>query len=198
MKTDRFAEFRLQRREVAGNQGNWVTISEKPQDTESFFGGVSVARIRERQVTKVTVMSPDPATTHVTQAASAEVTEGQRQKPSQSKTESGSVTRVTHRRSGDTCATTDEDRAAWAHSITPHSRNPLIPTEVRVKIESIEADARAKGWPPELLYNSNFWDYPRGLAAILDANDEIVEVTADTIAVLKYRSEILRFRRRAA
>jgi hypothetical protein len=57
----------------------------------------------------------------------------------------------------------------------PDSRNPLIPTEVRAKIESIEADARTKGWPPELLYNSNFWDYPRGLAAILDANDEITE-----------------------
>jgi hypothetical protein len=33
--------------------------------------------------------------------------------------------------------------------------------------------------PAELLYNANFWDYPRWLAAVLDANDEIVEVAAD-------------------
>jgi hypothetical protein len=76
------------------------------------------------------------------------------------------------------------DRADWTRSTNRDSRNPLIPTEVRAKIESIEADARAKGWPPELLYNSNFWDRPRGFAAILDANDEIAEVTADYIARL--------------
>ena len=65
-------------------------------------------------------------------------------------------------------------------------------------MEGIEADARAKGWPAELLYNANFWDYPRGLAAVLDANDEIVDVTANTITILKIRSEILRFQRRVA
>ena len=80
----------------------------------------------------------------------------------------------------------------------PDSRNPLIPTEVRAKIESLEADARTKGWPPELLYNSNFWDYPRGLAAILDAYDEITEVMADYIAILKLEKNIRRFQRRTS
>jgi hypothetical protein len=60
---------------------------------------------------------------------------------------------------------------------------------VRAKIESIEADARANGWPAELLYNSNFRNHPRGLAALLDANDETVEVTADAITILKYRRD---------
>jgi hypothetical protein len=35
---------------------------------------------------------------------------------------------------------------------------------VRAKIAGIKADARAKGWPAELLYKGNFWDYPRRLA----------------------------------
>ena len=90
------------------------------------------------------------------------------------------------------------DRAVWTRATMPDSRNPLIPTEVRAKIESIEADARAKGWPPELLYNSNFWDYPRGPATILDTNDEITEVMADYIAILKLEKSLLRFQRRTS
>jgi hypothetical protein len=90
------------------------------------------------------------------------------------------------------------DRATWTRSVTPDSRHPLIPPEVRAKIENIEADARAKGWPPELLYNVNFWDSPRGLAAVLDLQDEIVEVTSDHIAILKTRRDLLKFRRHAA
>jgi hypothetical protein len=73
-----------------------------------------------------------------------------------------------------------------------------MPTEIRTKIEGIEAEARTQGWPAEPLYNANFWDYLRGLAAVLEADDEVVDVTADTITILKRRSEILRFRRGAA
>jgi hypothetical protein len=91
-----------------------------------------------------------------------------------------------------------EARATWPRYVTPDSRNPLIPLGVRQKIEAIESDARAKGWPAELLYNANFWDSPRGLAAVLDADDEIVEVTPDQIAVLKVRRDLLRFRRHVA
>jgi hypothetical protein len=80
-------------------------------------------------------------------------------------------------------------------NITPDSRHPLIGPEVRAKIEAIEPDARAKGWPAELLWNNAFWDLPRGLAAALDDDDEIVEVTPDHIKILKCRRDVLRFLR---
>ena len=64
-------------------------------------------------------------------------------------------------------------------------------------IEAIEAETRAKGWPPELLWSSGYWDLPRGLAAVLDSEDEIVKVTPDYIAILKTRRDLLRFRRYA-
>jgi len=91
-----------------------------------------------------------------------------------------------------------DGRAGWTCSVAADSRNPLIPPEVRAKIESIEADARAKGWPPELLWNANFWDCPRGLAAVLDEDDQLVEVTADYITILKTQKNILRFQKRTS
>lgn len=48
------------------------------------------------------------------------------------------------------------DRARWTGFATLDPRSPLIPPEVRAKIESIETDARAKGWPAELLWNGGF------------------------------------------
>jgi hypothetical protein len=90
------------------------------------------------------------------------------------------------------------DAAKWRQGVAPDSRTPIVPPAVRLKIESIEADARAKGWPVELLYNANFWDSPRGLAALLDEGDEIAEVTADYIAILKTQRNILRFQRRTS
>lgn len=91
-----------------------------------------------------------------------------------------------------------EPRATWPRDVRANSRHPLIPPEVRAKLEAIEADARAKGWPPELLWNAGFWDSPRGLAAILNPGDEIAEVTADCIAVLKTKRDLVRFRRHVA
>jgi len=82
--------------------------------------------------------------------------------------------------------------------VPPDSRSPIIPLEVRSKIEAIEAEARAKGWPPELLWNAGFWDTPRGLAAVLDPEDEIDQVTPEYISILKIRRDLLRFRRHAA
>jgi hypothetical protein len=87
------------------------------------------------------------------------------------------------------------EHSAWARDATADSRHPLISSEVRVKVEAIEIEARAKGWPAELLWNAGFWDRPRGLAAVLDAEDEIVEVAPDCIAILKVRRDVLRFRR---
>ena len=89
-------------------------------------------------------------------------------------------------------------RATWTRQVTPDSRRPLIPPELRSKIAVIEAEARAKGWPPELLWNASFWDLPRGLAAVLDADDEIVEVTGEHITILKYHRDLLAFRRHIA
>ena len=53
-------------------------------------------------------------------------------------------------------------------SVTPDSRHPLIEESVRAMIEAVEPQARALRWPAELLWNSNFWDRPRGLASLLD------------------------------
>jgi hypothetical protein len=90
------------------------------------------------------------------------------------------------------------DPATWSRTVTPNSRHPLIPDVVREKIAAIEGEARNLGWPPELLWNANFWDAPRGLAAVLDANDEIAEVTAEYISILKVKRDLLKFRRHAA
>jgi hypothetical protein len=79
--------------------------------------------------------------------------------------------------------------------VAPDSRNPLVKPEIRANIEAIEADARAKGWPAELLWNVAFWDRPRGLAAVLEAEDQIGGITPDYIEILKRRHDLLRFRR---
>jgi hypothetical protein len=78
------------------------------------------------------------------------------------------------------------------------SRHPLIGREVRTKIENIEGEARRLGWPPELLWNNSFWDLPRGLAAVVDDEDEIVQVAYDQIKILKTHRDILVFRRHNA
>jgi len=90
------------------------------------------------------------------------------------------------------------DPATWTRAVTPNSRAPLIPDAIREKIAAIEPTARNLGWPPELLWNASFWDSPRGLAAVLDVDDEIVEVAADYIAILKVKRDLLKFRRTAA
>jgi hypothetical protein len=70
--------------------------------------------------------------------------------------------------------------------------------DLDLDIGAIEADARAKGWPAELLWNNGFWDCPRGLAAILDAGDEIGDVTPDYIEIWKLRRDRQRFMRRVS
>jgi hypothetical protein len=82
--------------------------------------------------------------------------------------------------------------------IVPDSRHPLVNDLVRAKIEAIETEARQLGWPAELLWSRVYWDLPRGLAAILEADDEIGEVTPEYIEVLKFRRDIERFMRRVA
>lgn len=84
-------------------------------------------------------------------------------------------------------------------AVAPNSRQPLIPPSVRTKIAAVELEARAKGWPPELLWSGGFWgSSPRGLASVIDPEDEIAEITPDYIAIVKCRRDLLRFRRYAA
>jgi hypothetical protein len=89
-----------------------------------------------------------------------------------------------------------EAAAGWRQGVTPNSRHPLIADAVRAIIEDIEADARAQGWPAELLWNAGDWDCPRGLAAVLDGSDVIAEVTPNFIEIVKTARSILRFQRR--
>src|SRR5712671_4747114 len=80
-----------------------------------------------------------------------------------------------------------------AATIASNSRNPIVAPAVRAIIEAIESDARAKGWPAELLWNAEFWGSPRGLAAVIDESDAISEVTRDYIEIVKTELSILRF-----
>jgi hypothetical protein len=93
---------------------------------------------------------------------------------------------------------TTADAATWRQGVTPNSRNPLIPDGVRSLIEAIEGDARAQGWPAELLWNTEPWGSPRGLASVLDESDAIGEVTRDYIQIVKSERSILRFQRRTS
>lgn len=96
-------------------------------------------------------------------------------------------------------AASDEDKGAHSGQTGPsNSRYSLVTPEVRELIEAIEPEARAKGWPAELLWNSEFWGAPRGLAAVLDEGDAIAEVTTDYIAIYKVEHNILRFQRRVS
>jgi hypothetical protein len=105
------------------------------------------------------------------------------------------VKRIRHHRQAIFACLTHVHRAAHDFNVAANSRQQLIPPEVRIKIGAIEAEASAKGWPQELLWNAGYWDRPRGLASLLDCDDEIVEVTGDEIAILKCRRDIQRFRR---
>jgi len=71
----------------------------------------------------------------------------------------------------DTCvaAVPTSDRLWSVRDVVPDYLHPLIPEAIRAKIEAIEPEARAKGWPAELLWNNAIWDLPRGIAAVLDA-----------------------------
>jgi hypothetical protein len=85
--------------------------------------------------------------------------------------------------------------ATWRRHGPFNSRQPELPPAIAAKIEAIEAEARCLGWPPQRLWNANFWDAPRGLAAVLDEGDEITEVTADYIKILKTKRDLVRFYR---
>jgi hypothetical protein len=208
MKTDHFAEFRRLHTEITGNAGNRVTSAETPREAKDYSSSRVVTRDLRSRVAEV-IESGTPNVTLVTQPADARVTTDGPQKPEQKPKEFKPVTHVTqvvekNNEAGEKAANCPIIYSCGApapertRDITPDSRHPLIGREVRAKIEAIEAEARAKGWPAELLWNADFWDSPRGLAALLDPEDEIVEVTPDCIEIVKCRRDIQRFRRHAA
>lgn len=99
---------------------------------------------------------------------------------------------------GDVTAPAPEwSAAAWTEKMgVPDSRRIVVPETVRMKIELIELEARRLGWLPELLWNADFWRLPRGLAPVLDEDDEIGAVTAEYIEMMKTKHHLLRFQRR--
>lgn len=68
-----------------------------------------------------------------------------------------------------------------------------VASEVRAEIARIEPAALAVGWLPARLWNSVFWPAPRGLAAVLDGSDRIVEVTREWILIRKADGNQQRF-----
>jgi hypothetical protein len=87
---------------------------------------------------------------------------------------------------------------SWRRGIVPDVHDSHIPESIREKIEAIEVEARALGWNPERLWNSNFWDQPRGLPAMMDEGDELGAVTENFIEVLKSQKTVWRFPRRTS
>jgi hypothetical protein len=80
----------------------------------------------------------------------------------------------------------------------PRPAKSAIPDDIRAKLTAIESRARALGWSHERLWNSGFWDSPRGLATCLEFADEsVVEVGADFITIRSGRN-IQRFYRTSA
>lgn len=189
MKPDFFAAFRRQQLANACDRCDWCDWAEKPTEMLAFSPNDAVTKFGMRSVTNcdlpvqaswrsqpVTLLShhrvsrADGENTTENRGNSEIVTRSQR---SQVKTHGNPPTK----------------------DVVPDSRHPLKPPEVGAKIEAIESEARAKGWPAELLWNAYFWNCPRGLAAVLDADDEIAEITPDYIAILRCRRDIHRFRR---
>jgi hypothetical protein len=60
--------------------------------------------------------------------------------------------------------------------------SPAIATE----IQRVESEALRLGWTCDRLWNAEFWrPWPRGLASVLEAGDQITEITSDFITVRK-------------
>ncbi|MGO9268250.1 MAG: hypothetical protein ACLQBA_25750 [Candidatus Binataceae bacterium] len=82
----------------------------------------------------------------------------------------------------------------------PASRQPApLDPAIAAEIGRIEDEALAIGWSHARLWGADFWPVEgRGLAALLDAGDQIGAVTADYIEILKVERHLLRFQRRAS
>jgi len=84
-----------------------------------------------------------------------------------------------------------------AREIATWCRDNGVDPAIGAEIGRIEDEALARGWPAEHLWGAKFWPGDkRGLATVMDPDDQIVGVTADAIAILKFKRDIQRFYRR--
>jgi hypothetical protein len=57
---------------------------------------------------------------------------------------------------------------------------------IAAELDRIEAEALRLGWTRDRLWNAHFWrPWPRGLASVLEAGDQITEITSDFITIRK-------------
>jgi hypothetical protein len=77
-----------------------------------------------------------------------------------------------------------ESQGILVPDTAPSSRmHPALHPRVAAEITRIEPQALALGWPAWRLWGAEFWPGPRGLAAILDPGDQLVEVVADHMTI---------------
>jgi len=193
MKLDYFAEFRNPHVESSGNAGNVGTDANNPRNSERLSARHIVPHNSKTKGTgeQASAVRPHQAVpgSPASQVRGNEPTYGKHREKAGDCGAGSPVPDVPPEQ------LVDEEGKAVRY-VPRNSRSPLIADEVRTKIEAIEGDARAKGWPAELLWNNAFWDLPRGLAAVLDDNDEIVAVDTDAITILKLHKHLTRFLRR--
>src|SRR5208337_1196035 len=61
-----------------------------------------------------------------------------------------------------------------------------IHPDIAAELERIEAEALRLGWTRDRLRNAGFWrPWPRGLASVLEAGDQVTEITSDFITIRK-------------
>jgi hypothetical protein len=87
----------------------------------------------------------------------------------------------------------------------PAPRCALAPTATQMhpavvaEIKRIEPEALRLGWLPERLWNRAFWphtaEHPRGLASVMKSDYQVLEVSPDSICILRCRHAVLRFPR---
>jgi TubC N-terminal docking domain len=68
----------------------------------------------------------------------------------------------------------------------PGVHRDSIALEVRQELERIWPEAERLGWPQQRIWGASFWPAAdRGLAAVLDPKDRVVEVTNDFVTIVK-------------
>ena len=74
--------------------------------------------------------------------------------------------------------------ASQRHAI-PQMLHEQVEPPVAAEIRRVEDQARALGWPQWRLWESRFWPGPRGLAAVMEPGDQVMELTAEWIKIRK-------------
>jgi hypothetical protein len=93
------------------------------------------------------------------------------------------------------------DEAAQLRRLATWFPTPAIHSSKRLSVKKSRSSTpklAPKVGRPKLLWNNAYWDLPRGFAALLDASDEIGDLTCDYIEIWKLRRHRQRFMRRVA